>query len=193
MKPENIELALNQILEAISKSKNGNDYVFKSFDAINDRLYELVNMLKTMEIANDKARAQAQTQTIDTRHIEAILNSKLSEIYGALNSQIKEYHFSKSYQLYPEGDGKKSLIYSCFKVMSYALAALFLFLSVRYISLKIEDNSNNAKYRIALQYIYIKSDSENKEYMDNLLSNLDNDTLKNEYLNSINKSYIKLK
>ena len=186
MNNENIEFALNHISEEVKKTNGTNEYIVKALEALADNI-------QTYYEESKKDVTPKSNNIIDTRQIEYIINSKISEIFGFLKSQKKEVYINKSYFLYPEGKGKNALLFIAIKAISIVIAAVFLFLTVQYVSVKIEDNSENSKYRIVLQYLYAKSNSNSREYIETTIRNLANDSTKVVYLKSIDECPIKLK
>jgi hypothetical protein len=118
---------------------------------------------------------------------------KIAEIQGFLIAQPRKNYYSKSYFLYPEGEGKKALIYLGVKYLSILVTAIVLFFSIKFIVLSIERNSQNAKYRTAIQYIYVQGNANTREYIEKVVTDLQSDSIQVVYQEKINRCPAKLK
>lgn len=186
MNNENIEFALNQIIETSQKCINSDEYIIKAIESLAENLQDSLKTIQQINKPNTNV-------TFDTKQLEQTVSAKFSEVVGALKSHTKEVHYSKSYFLYPEGQGGKALLYFAIKYMSIVVASIIFLFAVRFVSLKIEDNSNIVKHSIALQYIFANTSSGSREFIERIMNDLSNDSIKDEYLKTINKYPLKLK
>lgn len=187
MNSENIEFALNQIAEGVKKVNGQHEFTIKAIESLVEINQSLI---KTVQQNQTKS---SQIPILDTKELEYKLGLKIAELQGVVIGQPRVNHYSKSYFFYPEGETKKALIYTGLKYLSIFLSAIVLFLTIRFIVISIEDNSNNAKYRTAIQYIYSTGKSQTREYLEGIMNDIENDSIRAEFQEKIDKCPVKLK
>lgn len=94
---------------------------------------------------------------------------------------------------YPEGAQNKSIVTFAIKWIAILVTSIILAFAIHFIVQKIEDNSQNAQYRIALKYLYLRNNADFKKTVEEVMTGLQNDSIRDIINNEIDKSPYVLK
>lgn len=179
MKTEDLQVILSEILGEIKEIKKDQKFLQPVLENIHIKLNELEGSLDSIEI---------EPKDIDFSGLINVMRSHHSDLKRIISEQPKEVVQEKRILLYPEGKGKAFLEMILKRLILYLYVIIAVYILGDQISKYIIENSENKKYKIAYQWIYITHGDKAKKLLEEQLNLVQNDSIRSIIVNEINKN-----
>jgi len=180
MKDEELNSLLCEIFDDIKVIK-------KEYEIILLGIENVSNQVETLDKSFDDV--PVEQPAISLEPIKELIGHSHRELLDAVKNQPKDVIHEKRILLYPEGQGKGFLesITRWFIVSLVTLVAIYLLGNI--IAQYVIDNSENKKYKIAYQWVYINQAEKNQKYLQNEFLLIQNDSIRAIRLKEVKKYF----
>lgn len=181
MKTEDLHVILSEILGEIKEIKRDQKFLQPVLENIHIKLNEFEEGLASIEI---------EPKDIDFSGLINVIRNHHSDLKRIISEQPKEVIQEKRILFYPEGKGTAFLEMILKRMILYLYVIIAIYILGNQISKYSIENSENKKYKIAYEWIYINQKEKNQKYLQKELLLIQNDSIKKIRVDEI-KAYFK--